>query len=196
MTSSCPPANYRVLGPEALGERVATNEVGAQGETFPFLLLKQLLQIFCNLFFESSGFFAQGSKFGVEPQHFGFELILGHAVVFDYNSYVTAGVEGIILVADAVFAFYAGGFAEAYYIGVGSVWKAFGEPVYLCLPVGFCFYFFVIATLRGAFKGGGVFCYEIFEGLYVAIVETGDDSKIFYLFVVELSVSAVYLGKD
>ena len=66
-----------------------------------------------------------------EAQYFGFELIFCHAVVFDYNSYVAAGVEGIILIADAVFAFYAGSFAEAYYIGVGTVREAFVEPVYL-----------------------------------------------------------------
>ena len=121
---------------------------------------------------------------------------MGHAVVFDYNSYVATGVEGIILVADTVFAYYAGGFAEAYYIGESAVRKAFGEPVYLSLPVGFCFYFFVVACLGCGFKGGGVFCYEVLKGLCVAVVKACNDSQIFYLLVAELSVCAIYLGKD
>ena len=53
VATSGPPASYRVLGAAPLGERVARNEVRAQGETSPSLYLKSnRCKIFLYLFFE------------------------------------------------------------------------------------------------------------------------------------------------
>ena len=82
--NSCLLASYRVLGAVPLGERVARNEVRAQGETSPSLYLKpNAFQVFLYLFFEVVAFCEQCAELGCEAFHFVFERFVVCGAFFD-----------------------------------------------------------------------------------------------------------------
>ena len=134
----------------------------------------------------------------MQRQHSSLELLGGHAVILDDHAHVAAGVQGIVLVGDAVLLddlvalfvqgdAHVGRLAEADHVPIDAVGEAVREPVDLLLPIGLCLGLLVRGGLRGLRKGGPVFFDQGGEGGGVPLVEPGDDAQVPDLLVAELA---------